>query len=60
MLTKPCMVCGCQPVAFMIWGNVAPLARSIIAITSVFLLARSAFGLTAAFLAFRAFVGLAA
>jgi hypothetical protein len=50
MLTKPRTVCGCQPVAFMISGSVAPLARFIIAMTSAFLLARSAFGLVAAFL----------
>ncbi len=45
MLTKPRTVCGCQPVAFMISANVAPLARFISVITSAFLLARSAFGL---------------
>jgi hypothetical protein len=54
MLTKPRTVCGCQPVAFMISGRVAPLARFIIAMTSAFLLARSAFGFAAAFLALRA------
>src|SRR5260370_8493336 len=55
MLTKPRTVCGCQPVAFMISGSVAPFARFIIAITSAFLLVRSAFGLVAAFLARPAF-----
>src|SRR5579864_4630722 len=57
MLTKPRTVCGCQPVAFMISGNVAPFARFIIAITSAFLLVRSAFGLAAGFLARAAFFG---
>src|SRR5260370_35530414 len=55
MLTKPRTMCGCQPVAFMISGSVAPFARFIMAITSAFLLARSAFGLAAAFLARPAF-----
>jgi hypothetical protein len=39
MLTKPRTVCFCQPVASMISGRVAPLARFIKAITSAFLLA---------------------
>jgi len=40
-------VCCCQPVAFMISGNVAPFARFIMAMTSAFLLVRSALGLLA-------------
>jgi hypothetical protein len=55
MLTKPRTVCGCQPVAFMISGRVAPFARFLIAITSAFLLVRSAFGLPTTFLARPAF-----
>ena len=43
---------ACQPVAFIISANVAPLARLMRAITSAFLLERSAMGLGA-------FVGLA-
>ena len=54
-LTNPRTVCGRQPVAFMISGSIAPLARFIIAMTSAFLLLRSAFGLAAAFLACFAF-----
>jgi hypothetical protein len=45
MLTKPRTVCACQPVAFMISANVAPLARFISAMTSAFLLPRSVVGL---------------
>ena len=49
MLTKPRTVWACQPVAFIISANVAPLARLIMAITSAFLLVRSALGLPAGF-----------
>src|SRR6202035_1840757 len=55
MLTKPRTVCGCQPVAFMISGRVAPFARFIMAMISVFLLAPSAFGFAGNFLDERAF-----
>ena len=51
MLTKPRTVCARHLVAAMISGNVAPLLRFIIAMTSAFLLGRSALGLLAAFLA---------
>src|SRR5258706_9969917 len=63
-LTKPRIVCFCQPVASTIWASVAPLARFIIAMTSAFLLLRSP--LSSAFLpgatfltAFTFFAGLA-
>ena len=63
MLTKPRTVCAYQPVAFMISGNEAPLARFIIAMTSALLLARSGLALLADFLvrpAFFAVLGLRA
>jgi hypothetical protein len=60
MLTKPRTVCFCQPVASMISGRVAPLARCIMAMTSAFLFVLSAAGLQAAVLAaFTFFAGLA-
>jgi hypothetical protein len=40
MLTKPRIVCFCQPVASVISARVAPLARSISASTSAFWLVR--------------------
>src|SRR5579863_8671183 len=57
MLTKPRMVCGCQPVASMISASVVPLARFISAITSAFLLARSAVGLACFFALAVSFAG---
>ena len=57
MLTKPRIVCFCQPVAASISASVTPLARFISAITSAFLLLLSGAGFLAG--AFAGFFGLA-
>jgi len=56
ILTKPCTVCFCQPVASTISASVTPFARFIIAMTSAFLLLRSS---VAAFCAVARLAGLA-
>jgi hypothetical protein len=45
ILTKPRIVCFCQPVALAISARVTPLARFIIAITSAVLLVRASVAL---------------